>query len=181
MKPSNHCIVYFLTKLLIAIACVFCLYIQPGYSLTAKDVPEPSDASYIVDLANIIDTDIEVKLNEEIETLSQRKHKSIYVVTVDKIEQKPVQKLYQIVPPVSPTRRFLESILLNWNVSDLKHSNSILFVMSLKDCSVEIRSGYNFKYIIRDRHIQGIIDKLIVPQFKQHNFAEGILIGTDWY
>ena len=169
---------YFLTKLLIAIACY--LYIQPAYALTADNIPEPSgDASYIVDLADILNTDTEAKLNAEIELLHQRQQKSIYLVTVDEVEQKSVPQLYKVVPSVSPSRRFLESILLNWNVDDLKHGNSMLFLVSVSDRSVEIRSGYNLKYIIRDRQIQGVIDKLIIPKFQQNDFTEGILIGTE--
>ena len=137
--------------MLIAIACIFSFCLQPAYALTADNIPEPSgNASYIVDLANILNSDTEAKLNAEIELLHQHKQKSIYLVTVDEIEQRSVRKLYKVVPPVSPSRRFLESILLHWNVEDLKHGNSILFLVSVSDRSVEIRSGYSLKYIIRD-------------------------------
>ena len=101
-------------------------------------------------MANVLGPDIEAKLNTKIELLHQRKQKSIYLVTVDEIEQESVQKLYKIVPPVSSSRRYLESILLNWNIDDLKHGNSILFLLSVSDRSVEVRSGSNLKYIIRD-------------------------------
>ena len=36
----------------------------------------------------------------------------------------------------------------------------------------------NLKYIIQDRHIQGIIDKIIIPNFKNDDFNRGILLGT---
>ena len=168
-----------LIKLITAIAIISITVMQPCYAIVATDILQPSvDNDYVVDLAGILDRDTVEVLNTEIEQLHQSKQKSIYLVTVDEIEQKPVQKLYKIVPPVSSSRRFLESILLNWNIDDLKRGNSILFLVSVLDRSVEIRSGYNLKYIIHDRHIQGVIDKLIIPKFKQNNFAEGILVGT---
>ena len=72
----------------------------------------------------------------------------------------------------------MESILLNWNIEELNQGNSIFFLVSIKDRSVEIRSGFNLKYIIQDRHIQGIIDKIIIPEFERRNFYRGILLGT---
>ena len=168
---------YCLQQLVMAIALLM-LMVHPSDAITVEDIPQPFEGGYIVDLANILDTDTEAEINKAIATLQQHKNKSIYIVTVSDITQRSTQQNFKIIPTTSPSRRFLESILLNWNIEELNKGNSILFLVSIKDRSVEIRSGFNLKYIIQDRHIQGIIDKIIIPEFERRNFYPGILLGT---
>lgn len=156
------------------------MIVQPSYAITATDIPQPSntDHNYIVDLADILDTNTEAEINNAIAILQEHKNKAIYIVTVPAITEIQTQRNFKIIPATSPSRRFLESILLNWKIQQLKQRNGILFFVSVADRSIEIRSASNLKYIIRDRNIQGVIDKIIVPEFKQHKFNQGILKGT---
>ena len=52
------------------------------------------------------------------------------------------------------------------------------FLFQYCDRSIEIKSAFNLKYIIQDRHIQGIIDRIMIPKFKQKDFAAGIFLRT---
>jgi len=126
---------------------------------------------------DLLDTATEVEINREIATIEKQKGKTIYVVTVPEVTVAKAKAEFKIVPPISSSRRFLESLLLNWNLEQLNQDNAMLMLVSKADHSIEIRSGSNLKYIIRDRHIQGLIDKIIIPQFKHYDFSQGILLG----
>ena len=154
--------------------------IQPSYALSIEDVPQPFDLeqNYIIDSANILDKDTETEINKAIAILEKNKNKTIYIITVPSISYKPTQKIFKIVPAVSESRRFLESILLTWNAERLNQGNAISIFISTGDRSIEIKSGFNLKYIIQDRHIQGVIDKIMIPRFKQEDLTTGILLGT---
>ncbi|MDJ0573525.1 MAG: TPM domain-containing protein [Pleurocapsa sp. MO_192.B19] len=169
---------YCLKQLILVIALSISI-VQPSYAITAADIPPASDIhhNYIIDLADILDTDTEAKINSAIAILQEHKNKAIYLVTVPAITEIQTQRNFKIIPATSPSRRFLESILLNWNIQQLKQGNGILFFVSVADHSVEIRSGFNLKYILQDRHIQGVIDKIIIPKFKHSNFNKGILLA----
>ena len=157
------------------------IIIQPSYAISVDDVPQPqeSEQNYIVDLVNVLDGDTKTAINNEIAILQKNKNKTIYIVTVPSVSYTTTKKIFKIVPAVSESRRFLESILLNWNIEQLKRGNGILVFISTGDRSIEIRSGFNLKYIIQDRHFQGIIDKIMIPRFKQNDFDRGVLLGIN--
>lgn len=161
----------------ILVSVIFLLTIQPCYAIKVSNVPTPKTGSYIVDLANLLDTDTEAEINSAIATLEQQKHKTIYVVTVPEVPTSKTKATFKIIPSVSSSRRFLESLLLNWNLEQFNQGNAMLLLVSKTDHSIEIKSGSNLKYIIRDNHIQGVIDKIIIPKFKHHEFKQGISSG----
>ena len=167
-------------KLLTLIVLLFGFMVQPSHAITAKEVPHPPANSYTVDLANIIDSDTEIELNRAIATLQQHKNKSIYIVTVPAITKAKTStsKKFRILSNTSASRKFLNSIFSNWTIKQLHQGNSIFIVIFLKEQKVEIKTGFNLRYVTKDRHIQSVIDKIIIPKFKQHNPNQGILLGT---
>lgn len=170
----KYCLWQIILEIALSITTAF-----PCQATVATDIPEPPKYSYIVDLADILDTSAEIEINSAIATLQQHKYKNIYLITVPSIEQTSTPKKFKVVPVTPPSRKFLESILLNWNQKQIERGNSILFLVSVADRSIEIRSSFNLVNYIRDCHIQGIIDKIIVPEFKRNNFEQGILLGID--
>lgn len=168
-------------KQLILVLSVSMLIIAPSYAVTAADVPQPSEnGSYIIDLADILDANIEAEINSAIAFLEQHKNKSIYIVTVPSMIKAKVSTVQKFVTltNTSPSRKFLNSIFSNWNIKQLHQGNSIFILVSMKERRVELKTGFNLRYITKDRHIQGVIDKIIIPEFKQHNFNRGTLLGT---
>ena len=165
---------------IIAVVLLSIAVMQPSYALCVEDVLQPSNVeqNYIVDLADVIDRDTEAEINKAIAILEANKNKTIYIITVPSISYTPAKKLFKIVPAVSESRRFLKSILLNWNIEPLKQRNTISIFISTGDRSIEIKSAFNLKYIIQDCHIRRIIDKIMIPKFKHQDYATGILLGT---
>ena len=106
---------------IILVLILLVLFGRSSYAVTATDVPQPSNGSYIVDLANILDVDTEAEINKAIATLQQDKNKSIYIVTVPSItEPKPfTSQKFVILSNTSPSRKFLNSIFSNWNIRQL--------------------------------------------------------------
>ena len=57
----GHGSIDFVIKIVIATACIFCLYIQPAYAIVTKNTSVPSgNACYIVDLVDILDLNTKV-------------------------------------------------------------------------------------------------------------------------
>lgn len=88
-------------------------------------VPEPSKGSYIVDLANILDTDTEVEINMAIALLQKNKGKSIYLVTVPSITEPAIQQSFKVIPATSPSRRFL--LLVTYYLLLITYSSATKF------------------------------------------------------
>ena len=51
-------------------------------------------------------------------------------------------------------------------------------MVSKRDRRVEITTGYGIESLLPDSQVSDIIQKEIIPQFKQGNFEGGILAGT---
>ena len=84
-------------KQFILVIALSILIVQPSQAIVAANVPQPSNGSYIVDLAEILDTETEAKINSAIAILQQRKNKSIYIVTIGSITKEATQKNFKIV------------------------------------------------------------------------------------
>ncbi len=72
---------YCLKQIILAIALLITIAL-PCQATVATDIPEPPKYSYIVELANILDTNAEIEINSAIATLQQHKYKNIYLITV---------------------------------------------------------------------------------------------------
>jgi uncharacterized membrane protein YgcG len=53
----------------------------------------------------------------------------------------------------------------------------ILFLVSKSDRRVEIATGYGIESLLPNGQVSSIIQKEIIPQFRQGDFEEGILTG----
>ena len=72
------------------------------------------------------------------------------------------------------------SALFNyWGIGKKGEDNGILFLISKKDKRVEIETGYGVEEILPDSLVGNIIDRQIIPYFKQDDFDDGTIVGTE--
>ncbi len=86
--------------------CLFWLTIQPGFALEVTDVPQPLflHSNWIADVAEILDRDTKIQINQDISQLETDKGDRIYVVTVSQI---PERLTY---------REFATALLSSWQI-----------------------------------------------------------------
>jgi len=63
-------------------------------------------------------------------------------------------------------------------IGQAKKDNGVLLVVSKQDHKVKIEVGYGLEGVLTDVVCEQIIDKEIIPQFKDANFYGGILTGV---
>jgi len=66
-----------------------------------------------------------------------------------------------------------------WGIGQAKEDNGILIILAKDDRKVDINTGYGIESIISDRDAKRVIERIMVPQFKQGNFYAGLDRGTD--
>lgn len=66
-----------------------------------------------------------------------------------------------------------------WGVGQAKEDNGIFILLSKEDRQIDINNGYGIEYRMTDRMTERIINRVIIPQFKQNNYYEGLDQGTD--
>lgn len=66
-----------------------------------------------------------------------------------------------------------------WGVGQANEDNGILILLAKDDRKVDINTGYGIESIISDRDAEQIINRIMIPQFKNGNFYDGIDQAAD--
>lgn len=142
----------------------FILFSLPSYALTVQEVPNPQKqlGGWVIDVAKIITPNTEAKLNQIISQLERQTGDEITIVTVP-----------ETTPAPNP-KAFTTKLFNYWDIG----KNGALVLVSKGDRRVEIVTGYGIEATLPDAQLSNIIQKEIIPQFKQGNFEGGILAGT---
>jgi uncharacterized protein len=156
----------FTAKRIFWVVCLclsFILFPLPSYALTVKDVPNPQTeyGGWVTDMAQILSPNTEAKLNQAISELYSQTGEGIAVVTVPE------------TTPAPSAKAFTTKLFNYWDIG----RNGVLLLVSKSDRRVEITTGYGIEAILPNVQVSGIIQKEIVPQFRQGDFEDGILAG----
>ena len=137
-------------------------------ALTVEEVPNPlqEDGDWVTDMADILNNKTETELNTLISQLEAENGAEIAVVTVP-----------QTSPSATP-KDFTTELFNHWGIGKADEDNGILFLVSTGDRRVEIETGYGIEPILPDAKVGNIIDTKITPQFKQGNYDNGTIAGT---
>lgn len=141
----------------------FLLFPLPSYALTVQDVPNSQKeyGGWVTDMAQILKPNTEGKLNQIISELHRQTGKDIAVVTVPE------------TTPASSVKAFATKLFNYWDIG----RSGVLLLVSKSDRRVEITTGYGIEAILPNAQLSGIIQKEIIPQFKQGDLEDGILAG----
>ncbi len=66
-----------------------------------------------------------------------------------------------------------------WGVGQAGEDNGIVILLAKDDREIDISTGYGIEYRLTDIEAERIINRVIVPQFKQGNFYDGLDQATD--
>ncbi len=66
-----------------------------------------------------------------------------------------------------------------WGIGQENEDNGILILLAQNDRKIAISTGYGVEEYLTDALSKRIIERIIVPQFKQGNYYQGLNKGTD--
>ncbi|KPQ40283.1 MAG: uncharacterized protein HLUCCO16_03255 [Phormidium sp. OSCR] len=138
-------------------------------ALTVQEVPNPQEqyGGWVTDRANVLSEETEQALNQKISELEAQNGTEIAVVTVRDTSSEATPKAFA-------TRLFN-----HWGVGKADVDNGVLWLHSVGDRRVEIETGYGIEGILPDAQVGGIIDEVIIPQFREDDFDGGTLAGVE--
>ncbi|MGK7939075.1 MAG: YgcG family protein [Crocosphaera sp.] len=137
-------------------------------AITPQEVPNPkiSSGGWVSDLAEILSPTTENQLNEIMDRLETLNHSEMAIVTVSETSEG------------LSTKAFATELFNYWGIGKKGEDNGVLLLISVEDRRVEIETGYGLQEILPDVKVQQIIDRTILPNFKEGNFALGTVEGT---
>jgi uncharacterized protein len=117
-------------------------------------------------MANLLNPQTKAKVNQMLSQLEAENGTEIAVVTVPD------------TAPASTSKQFATKLFNYWGIGKKGINNGVLLLISKSDRHVQIEIGYGVEEVLPNVRIKEIIDKQIIPYFKQGDFAGGTLAGT---
>jgi uncharacterized protein len=142
----------------------------PGlaWAITLEQVPNPrrSYGGWVSDTANILSSSTESELDRLITQLERRTGAEMAVVTVPNTQGYTTPK------------DFTTRLFNYWGIGKVGQNNGVLFLISVGDRRVEIETGTGLTTILPNSRVQQIIDRQILPKFRDGDFDGGTLAGV---
>ena len=135
---------------------------------TAGDPSEipaiPSDP--VVDIAGIIDNNIETKLNRYLRELEKKTGAQMAILTIKSLQG---QALEEFSINIAHDK---------WKLGQKGKDNGVLMVVSLNDKKYRIEIGYGLEGVLPDSLVGTIGRQYLVPYFKKGDYSTGIYAAT---
>lgn len=150
-----------------AIALVTALS-NPAIAVPVDQIPNPRlKGIWIADMEQLMDSDSIAKTHYRIESLNKATTTEMAVVTVADSK------------PYGDCKEMATTLFNHWGIGVKGKDNGVLFLICKGDRRTEIETGYGVEGVLPDTLLKQILDKHVVPQFKNGNFGSGITAGVD--
>ncbi len=165
---------------MLAVVAVSALFVTAPRSVAAADanritIDPPGEREFVRDLANIIDPETKKKIVALCDKLLTDRATPIIVVTIDSMARHGGAGMR--------IETFATLLFDQWQIGHARlggqvWNTGILLVVSRGDRRARIELGAGWKRE-KDQLCQQIMDELMIPEFKQGNYPQGIFAGVD--
>ncbi|MBU0579799.1 MAG: TPM domain-containing protein, partial [Candidatus Margulisbacteria bacterium] len=125
----------------------------------------PQPQGYVSDYANALDRQTRLRI-ENLGRVLERNTGSEMAVVIVKTTL-PYDHL-----------EYANRLFAHWRVGKEGQDNGVLFLLALKEQKVRIEVGYGLEEIINDGKAGEILDKFVIPKFKEGKYSEGLYNGS---
>jgi S1-C subfamily serine protease len=143
-------------------------YIDSDIILAEKPSEQeyPDPIGYVNDFADVIDKEYEDKINILIKDLEEKTTAEIAAATIESLELKTIDE-------------YSFELFNKWGIGKKDKNNGVLLLIVVNEKSVRIEVGLGLEDIITSDIAQQIIDELIIPNFQENNFNQGVYYGVE--
>ena len=150
---------------LIAFVCALALSLFGGAALAQPQFPERGTEP-VLDLANVIDDADEALLSERLDAFEQANQRQFVVVTVPSLDG------YDIADYGYQLGR-------HWGLGDAENDDGIILLVAPNERKVGIEVGYGLEAVIPDGLAFDVIERDILPRFREGDMTGGIVAGAE--
>lgn len=120
---------------------------------------------WVSDFAKVIDEQTKQQIEKIITELEQKTSTEIAVISIETTGDYTIEE-------------FATRLFEKWGIGKKGKDNGVLLVASIKDKKVKIEVGYGLEGILPDGLCGEILDKYVLPYFKNGDYSKGFLYGT---
>ncbi|MGB3493823.1 MAG: TPM domain-containing protein [Elainellaceae cyanobacterium] len=149
---------------------VFCSVVLQSVAADAVFMGDVSDpritGGWVTDKVGILNDSVKAEINTRITDLESTDGAEIAVVVVRDTQSAATPRDYAL------------EMFNAWGLGKVAQNNGVLMLISTGDRRVEIITGDGLGQRLPDAQVQNIVDRVIIPRFKQEDYGGGALQGT---
>jgi uncharacterized protein len=139
------------------------LLLLAGSARAVLEFPELTGR--VVDQAGLLSASTVQQLTRQLEQHEQETGNQVVVVTLPSLQGYAIEDYgYQLGR--------------HWGIGEADHNNGVLLIVAAHERKVRIEVGYGLEDTLTDARSHEIIQQVILPQFRNDHYSEGILLGT---
>ncbi len=135
-------------------------------SLAAAEIAIPALRARVNDLTGTLNLEQQSRLEQTLKAMEDQKGAQIAVLIVATTQPETIDQ-------------FGLRVAEKWKIGRKKIDDGAILIVAKDDRHLRIETGYGLEGALNDATASRIINEIIVPQFKQGNFAGGIEAGVD--
>jgi len=132
------------------------------YSISVPDRP----TAYVMDLAGVINDNVEVTLNRYLRELEEKTSSQMVVLSIDSLEGESIEDL---------SIRIAHD---KWKLGQKGKDNGVLLLIAIQERKYRIEVGYGLEGVLPDSLAGSIGRQYLVPYFKKGDYSTGILTAS---
>lgn len=118
------------------------------------------------DLAGILDPAVEARLTERLDEAERLYGPQVGIVTVTSLDGRSIED-------------FATDYANEWGLGDRDRDDGLIIVVAPNDRKVRIGTGLGIERTYPDAWAQQVIDRTLLPQFRQQNYGRGLEGAVD--
>lgn len=142
------------------------LILSAFLSLFAGEISLPTLTGRVVDEANILSQTARENLTKILANHETNTTNQVVVVTLNSLEGQSIES-YSL------------ELARKWAIGQKDKNNGVLLVVAPNEKEIRIEVGYGLEGSLTDATSHEIIQRVIIPKFKDGNLEQGILDGID--
>lgn len=150
---------------LIILILLSCLCASTFYAFAEVVIPD-KPFNHVVDLAGIIDDNVEASLNRYLLELEQKTTAQMVVLTITSLEGESLEDFS------------LRTAHDKWKLGQKDKDNGVLLLVALQERKYRFEIGYGLEGAIPDSLAGSIRREYLVPYFKKGDYSTGILTAS---
>lgn len=154
---------FLVKKVLIAISLLVVFVSTPVLAYISPGKPQ----GYVNDFAHILSEGDKQTIEAKLHTLEQSTGDEVVVATIPTSGKDETIETYAV------------KLFQEWGIGNKKHDNGILILVSVNDRQNRIEVGYGLEGTVTDIQSGNIIQKVMLPEFKNSDYSTGISKAVD--
>jgi uncharacterized protein len=145
---------------------ILCSIFFTGAAFAVQPPIPQVPSRYVVDLANVINDNVEMSLNGYLQELEQKTTAQMVVLTINSLEGESLEDLS------------IQVAHDKWKLGQKGKDNGALLLVSIQDRKYRFEIGYGLEGVIPDSLAGSIGRQYLVPYFKKGDYSTGIFAAS---